>query len=207
MKDMSQIDLKFDSEQNAFGLTDDFDDLYIPKKASRLQTAGFQLYQISIRIKLQLKIHINLITFILLNTQIMLRDFIGRVIVDVHQQSRWCAVLPGVISKCLSQRVTADMFILNCLLGSSPYNSVCLNSVQWLPPAGGFCKNKLMFSRMPFVEICPESIGGIAVQSDIVILAGLLLVDKKMRAKYMMLEIVYVIPLQFKQVTDSQCCV
>lgn len=56
---------------------------------------------------------------------------------------------------------------------------------------------------MPFVEICPESIGGIAVQSDIVILAGLLLVDKKMRAKYMMLEIVYVIPLQFKQVTDS----
>ena len=41
MKDMSQIDLKFDSEQNAFGLTDDFDDLYIPKKASRLQTAGF----------------------------------------------------------------------------------------------------------------------------------------------------------------------
>ena len=60
-----------------------------------------------------------------------------------------------------------------------------------------------MFSRMPFVEICSESIGGIAVQSDIVILAGLLLVDKKMRAKYMMLEIVYVIPLQFKQVTDS----
>ena len=49
--------------------------------------------------------------------------------VDVHQQSRWCAVLPGVISKCLSQRVTADMFILNSLLGSSPYNSVCLNSV------------------------------------------------------------------------------
>jgi len=44
MKDMSQIDLKFDSEQNAFGLTDDFDDLYIPKKASRLQTAGFYLY-------------------------------------------------------------------------------------------------------------------------------------------------------------------
>ncbi len=41
LKDMSQIDLKFDSEQNAFGLTDDFDDLYIPKKASRLQTAGF----------------------------------------------------------------------------------------------------------------------------------------------------------------------
>lgn len=41
MKDMSQIDLKFDSEQNAFGLTDDFDDLYIPKKASRLQTAAF----------------------------------------------------------------------------------------------------------------------------------------------------------------------
>ncbi len=40
MKDMSQIDLKFDSEQNAFGLTDDFDDLYI-QKASRLQTAGF----------------------------------------------------------------------------------------------------------------------------------------------------------------------
>ena len=38
MKDMSQIELKFDSEQNAFGLTDD---LYIPKKASRLQTAGF----------------------------------------------------------------------------------------------------------------------------------------------------------------------
>ena len=66
--------------------------------------------------------------FILLNTQIMLRDFIGRVIVDIHQQSRWCAVLPGVISKCLSQRVTADMFILNCLLGSSPYNPVCLNS-------------------------------------------------------------------------------
>ena len=33
MKDMSQIDLKFDSEQNAFGLTDDFDDLYIPKKS------------------------------------------------------------------------------------------------------------------------------------------------------------------------------
>lgn len=31
MKDMSQIDLKFDSEQNAFGLTDDFDDLYIQK--------------------------------------------------------------------------------------------------------------------------------------------------------------------------------
>ena len=29
------------SEQNAFGLTEDFDDLYIPKKASRLQTAGF----------------------------------------------------------------------------------------------------------------------------------------------------------------------
>ena len=28
---MSQIDLKFDSEQNAFGLTDDFDDLYIQK--------------------------------------------------------------------------------------------------------------------------------------------------------------------------------
>ena len=28
---MSQIDLKFDSEQNAFGLTDDFDDLYIHK--------------------------------------------------------------------------------------------------------------------------------------------------------------------------------
>lgn len=26
MKDMSQIDLKFDSEQNAFGLTDDFDE-------------------------------------------------------------------------------------------------------------------------------------------------------------------------------------
>ena len=44
MKDMSQIDLKFASEQNAFGLTDDFDDLYIPKKASRLQTAGFYLY-------------------------------------------------------------------------------------------------------------------------------------------------------------------
>jgi len=41
MKDMSQIELKFDSERNAFGLTDDFDDLYIPKKASRLQTAGF----------------------------------------------------------------------------------------------------------------------------------------------------------------------
>ena len=41
MKDMSQIELKFDSEQNAFGLTEDFDDLYIPKKASRLQTAGF----------------------------------------------------------------------------------------------------------------------------------------------------------------------
>lgn len=41
MKDMSQIDLKFDSELNAFGLTEDFDDLYIPKKASRLQTAGF----------------------------------------------------------------------------------------------------------------------------------------------------------------------
>lgn len=38
---MSQIELKFDSEQNAFGLTEDFDDLYIPKKASRLQTAGF----------------------------------------------------------------------------------------------------------------------------------------------------------------------
>ena len=35
----------------------------------------------------------------------------------------------------------------------------------WLlaAPAGGLCKNKLMFSRMPFVEICPESIGGIAV--------------------------------------------
>ena len=33
---MSQIELKFDSEQNAFGLTEDFDDLYIPKKASRL---------------------------------------------------------------------------------------------------------------------------------------------------------------------------
>ena len=31
---MSQIELKFDSEQNAFGLTEDFDDLYIPKKAS-----------------------------------------------------------------------------------------------------------------------------------------------------------------------------
>ena len=31
------------------------------------------------------RIHINIITFILLNTQIMLRDFIGRVIVDVHQ--------------------------------------------------------------------------------------------------------------------------
>ena len=31
MKDMSQIDLKFDSELNAFGLTDDFDDLYIQK--------------------------------------------------------------------------------------------------------------------------------------------------------------------------------
>lgn len=60
-----------------------------------------------------------------------------------------------------------------------------------------------MFSRMPFIEICPESIGGIAVQSDIVIFGGLLLVDKKMRAKYMVLEIVYVIPLQFKQVTDS----
>lgn len=44
MKDMSQIDLKFASEQNAFGLTDDFDDLYIQKKASRLQTAGFYLY-------------------------------------------------------------------------------------------------------------------------------------------------------------------
>ena len=41
MKDMSQIELKFDSEQNAFGLIEDFDDLYIPKKASRLQTAGF----------------------------------------------------------------------------------------------------------------------------------------------------------------------
>lgn len=25
---MSQIELKFDSEQNAFGLTEDFDDLY-----------------------------------------------------------------------------------------------------------------------------------------------------------------------------------
>jgi len=33
MKDMSQIELKFNSEQNAFGLTEDFDDLYIPKKA------------------------------------------------------------------------------------------------------------------------------------------------------------------------------
>ena len=33
----------------------------------------------------------------------MLRDFIGRVIVDVHQQGRWCAVLPGVISKCLDK--------------------------------------------------------------------------------------------------------
>jgi len=31
MKDMSQIELKFDSEQNAFGLTEDFDDLYIQK--------------------------------------------------------------------------------------------------------------------------------------------------------------------------------
>ena len=72
---------------------------------------------------LQFKIHINLITFTLLNTQIMLCDFIGRVIVDIHQQSRWRAVLPGVISKCLSKRVTADMFVLNCLLGSCSYNS------------------------------------------------------------------------------------
>ncbi|MFR8249932.1 MAG: hypothetical protein ACLVAT_13255 [Lachnospiraceae bacterium] len=30
---MSQIELKFNSEQNAFGLTEDFDDLYILKKA------------------------------------------------------------------------------------------------------------------------------------------------------------------------------
>ena len=99
------------------------------------------------------------------------------------------------------------MFILICLLGSSPYNSVCLNSVYWLPPAGGLCKNKLMFSRMPFVEICSESIGGIAVQSDIVILAGLLLVDKKMRAKYMEVEMVNVITLLYEKVKDAKCCV
>ena len=41
MKDMSQIDLKFDSEQNAFGLTDDFDDLYIQK--SQLVANGWLL--------------------------------------------------------------------------------------------------------------------------------------------------------------------
>ena len=40
MKDMSQIDLKFDSEQNAFGLTDDFDDLYIQKRDNQ-SSLGF----------------------------------------------------------------------------------------------------------------------------------------------------------------------
>ena len=41
MKDMSQIDLKFASEQNAFGLTDDFDDLYIPKKPAGCKRLAF----------------------------------------------------------------------------------------------------------------------------------------------------------------------
>ena len=41
MKDMSQIELKFNSEQNAFGLTEDFDDLYIPKKADNQSSLGF----------------------------------------------------------------------------------------------------------------------------------------------------------------------
>ena len=40
MKDMSQIELKFDSEQNAFGLTDDFDDLYIQKRDNQ-SSLGF----------------------------------------------------------------------------------------------------------------------------------------------------------------------
>jgi len=33
MKDMSQIELKFDSEQNAFGLTEDYEDKKKKKKA------------------------------------------------------------------------------------------------------------------------------------------------------------------------------
>ena len=45
MKDMSQIDLKFDSEQNAFGLTDDFDDLYIPKKPAGCKRLAFDCIQ------------------------------------------------------------------------------------------------------------------------------------------------------------------
>ena len=46
-----------------------------------------------------------------------------------------------------------------------------------------------------FIEIIFQSIGGIVVKSDIVTLAGLLLVDKKMSAKFMMFEIVNVVPL------------
>ena len=91
--------------------------------------------------------------------------------------------------------MTANVLILHCFAGGSLYNTICLSPAYRLISAGVLGENKFMVIGMSFVEIIFQSIGGIVVKSDIVTLAGLLLVDKKMSAKFMMFEIVNVVPL------------
>ena len=91
--------------------------------------------------------------------------------------------------------MTADVLILHSSAGGSLYNTICLSPAYRLISAGVLGENKFMVIWITFVEIIFQSIGGIVVKSDIVTLAGLLLVDKKISAKFMMFEIVNVVPL------------
>lgn len=59
----------------------------------------------------------DIISVILINAQVAFGNPKGRVIVDIHEQSRLDSLPPGVIAEGFAQGMAADMLLQSCFAG------------------------------------------------------------------------------------------
>ena len=85
---------------------------------------------------LQQNILKQIILIILINTQISFRDLEGRVVINFHEKCRWCTFFPGMISKGLTERMTAYFMRNFTLICGKLQNAVGLNSGNGFIPIG-----------------------------------------------------------------------